>query len=62
MSSKNPLTNEILKNDISVDKLGYRIRILNKLIEDSQIYINKLKDKNLAYENESDRRCNCIIF
>ena len=36
--SNNPLTDEILKNDLGIDKLGYRASILNKLKEELNSY------------------------
>jgi hypothetical protein len=40
--SKNPLNNDILKNELKIEKLGHRTRILNKLKEDSQNYLKNL--------------------
>ena len=53
MESKNPLTDEILKNEILIEKLGYRMRILNKL-----------KSENIVYnQNENNSICSsCIAF
>ena len=31
MVSKNPITDKILEKDVKIDKIGYRVRILNKL-------------------------------
>ena len=64
MGTKNPLTDEILKNEISIEKLGYRIRILNKLEEEYSSYLNNLTKCDIVYnQNENNRICsNCNIF
>jgi len=63
MATKNPLTEEILKNEISIDKLGYRIRIINKLLEKYPEYLNKLKNSSIIDNNKSTKMCNiCNIF
>ena len=64
MESKNPLTDEILKNEILIEKLGYRMRILNKLKEEYPLYLNNLKNKNIVYnQNENNSPCSsCIAF
>ena len=64
METKNPLTEEILKNEILIEKLGYRMRILNKLKEEYPLYLNNLKNENIVYnKNENNRLCSsCIAF
>ncbi len=73
MLSKNPLTDEILKEDLEIDKYGYRLRILNKLLEDSSIYMQKCKSLitnnslisntiNFENDNEKNLSCKCFIF
>ena len=64
MESKNPLTDEILKNEILIEKLGYRTRILNKLKEEYPSYLNKLRSDNIVFnQNENNRICsNCTVF
>ena len=64
MESKNPLTDEILKNEILIEKLGYRMRILNKLKEEYPLYLNNLKNENIVYnQNENNSPCSsCIAF
>lgn len=64
MISKNPLTDEILKNEILIDKLGYRTRLLNKLKEEYPTYLNNLKSVDIIYnQNENNRICSsCAIY
>jgi len=63
MGTENPLTAEILKDEIGIDKIGYRSRILNKLKEDSTILYNKLKNSSLVVNNIGDyKNCECLIF
>ena len=64
MESKNPLNEEILKNEILIEKLGYRMRILNKLKEEYPMYLNNLKNENIVYNrNENNRLCSsCTAF
>ena len=63
MISKNPLTDDILKNEIEINKIGHRSRILNKLIEESKEFVKKLKKKAffITYGKEA-KSCECIIF
>ena len=78
MLSKNPLTDEILKNDLNINKYGYRLRLMNKLYDDSNKYYNKysklstinsnvvnseiLRDLDLQNEEKKNSFCNCILF
>jgi len=61
--SNNPLTDEILKNDIGIDKLGYRTRILNKLKEEYNSYSKKLKDSVVQFHAvENTKICSeCVM-
>ena len=61
--SINPLNDEILKNDIGIDKLGYRARILNKIKEDITSYSNKLKNSVVTFNSiENQKICNECAF
>ena len=61
--SNNPLNDKILKNDIGIDKLGYRTRILNKLKEEYNNYSNKLKNSIVTFHtNENHKVCNECTF
>ena len=63
METENPLTTEILRDEIGVDKIGYRSRILNKLKEEGRSLNNKLKTSVLVVNNRGDdKNCECIIF
>ena len=63
MESKNPLTVEILKNEIGIDKIGHRSRIINKLKDEGRSYNNKLKTSVLIVGNgEKNKFCDCLIF
>ena len=57
--SKNPLTDEILKDDFGIEKLGHRARILNKLKEESKYYANKLRDSIINYQREENSKKIC---
>jgi ankyrin repeat protein len=52
MLSRYPITDEVLTNDIKINKPGYRNRILGKLKEDLKNIISK-KDQILQIENSS---------
>ena len=45
MISKNPITEDILKNDFGISKLGHNKRIMLNLMTCSENYIKKLKNK-----------------
>ena len=63
MESKNPLTDEILKNELGISKIGHRSRIINKLIEEGKSLNNKLKTTMLIVGNAmSEKICDCTIF
>jgi hypothetical protein len=63
MQSKFPLTENMIKNEIGIEKVGHRARLINKLKEDSKNYVKKLKKKILIIDNEKKNNCgNCIIF
>lgn len=68
MISSNPLTNEILKEEIKIDKIGYRSRIINKLKEDSKSFINELKLNMLIVSRDEGKsvsiynNCQCFIL
>ena len=63
MESKNPLTVEILKNEIGIDKVGHRSRIINKLKDEGRSYNNKLKTSVLIVGNgEKNKFCECLIY
>ena len=63
MESKNPLTNEILRDEVGVDKIGYRSRILNKLKDEGRSLNNKLKTSVLVLgEGENEKNCECQIY
>ena len=63
MGTENPLTTEILRDEIGIDKIGYRSRILNKLKEEATILNNKLKSSTLIVNNIGDNKnCECYIF
>ena len=64
MVSNNPLTNEILKEEIGIDKIGYRTRIINKLKDEARNLMKKINsnmlDVNTGEENQNN--CQCFIF
>ena len=63
MESESPLTAEILKEEIGIDKIGHRSRIINKLKEDGRSYINKLKTSILLVGNANNSKfCDCVVF
>ena len=64
MASSNPINNDILKDDLGIEKMGYRTRMINKLKDDSKKYIDNLK-LNMLDINGGDQKgnnCECIIF
>ena len=63
METESPLTTEILRDEIGIDKIGYRSRILNKLKEEGRSLNNKLKTSALIVNGRGDdKNCDCFIF
>lgn len=72
MVSKNPITEEILKNDFGLSKIGHIKRIMLNLLNCSQNYIKRLKSingedksyKSIVYEgNPYSKACDaCLVF
>ena len=54
--SKNPLTDEILKDEFGIEKLGHRARILNKLKEESKYFSGKLRDSVVSFQTEENSK------
>ena len=54
--SKNPLNDDILKNEFHIDKLGHRARILNKLKEESKNYLKHLRDSIVTFHAEENSK------
>ena len=62
MESKNPL-NDYLLNDLGIDKIGYRTRIINKLKEEAKSLIIQLKKNLLIIDKKGNNDiCDCKIF
>ena len=71
MASKNPVTEDIIKNDFGIEKIGHLQRIMISLKEESKKYVGSLtkkenndKNKNIIYEENPDlNSCDaCSIF
>ena len=60
--SNYPLTDDKIKNELGIDKLGHRTRIINKIKEECPNYLNKLKDTVVTfYSNDAFRKCGGCI-
>ena len=66
MFSKNPLTEKILEEDLNIQKLGYRTRLMNKIEESSKKFISELKplkNQDTNFRNTFvGEACKCSIF
>ena len=68
MLSKNPITDEILKDDLKINKYGYRLRLMNKLLDDSSQYFKKYKrlstkSSGIDFQiSERKASCECNLF
>ena len=71
MASKNPVTEDLIKNDLGIEKIGHLQRIMISLKEESKKYVGSLtkkenndKNKNIIYEeNPYLNSCDaCSIF
>ena len=61
--SKNPINDEILRDELGINKIGHRSRIINKLLEEAKSLNNKLKTSMLVMGNVlTDKICDCIIY
>ena len=60
MQSKQPLTEEILFKEIGIDKIGYRMSILNKIKNEGCNYLYKLKNGFLGKNKFGDNKT--VIF
>ena len=59
MGSKNPITEEILRDDLGIDKLGHLQRVLISLKEESKKYLEKLPKKS---DKDKNNNSNNIIY
>ncbi len=63
MKSCNPINDSIMKEELGINKIGHRALIINKLVEDGNMFYNKLKSATLVVgNNETNKNCDCIIF
>ena len=63
MVSKNPLNDDLLSNEIEINKIGHRSRILNTLIEESKEFHKKIKNKGVfIISGRESKICDCLIF
>lgn len=68
MLSKNPITEDLLEHDLNVNKFGYRLRIMNKLFDESTGYLQKYRlntiNNNVEFEKENEIKssCRCYLF
>ena len=63
METKNPINDEILKDDLGIKKIGHRARIINELTEQGKRFHNKLKTTMISLGNvETKKICDCILF
>ena len=63
MESKYPITTEFLRDEIGIDKVGHRSRIINKLKEEAKSYNNNLKTSALIIgDDDNNRYCDCLII
>lgn len=61
MISKNPINDDILENDIGIDKIGHRSRILSILKEESKKMKEKLEQKEINFTDET-KDCGCFTY
>ena len=62
MLSRQPLTDDILFNEIGIDKVGYRMRLINKLKNESNNFIYRLKKGILKNSNNLHIKKGSIIL
>ena len=58
MISKNPITEDILKRDLGINKIGHLQRIMISLNEESKKYINNLENKS----KKKSKRYNHVLY
>ena len=64
INCKEPITNQKLRDELNIDKVGFRQRIIIKLSDDSKKFINQLKKNILIIDQKKTNEiCNeCFIF
>ena len=64
INCKEPLNNQKLRDELNIDKVGFRQRIIVKLSDDSRKFINQLKKNILIIDQKKTNEiCNeCLIF
>ena len=62
MLSRQPLTDDILFNEIGIDKVGYRMRLINKLKNESNNFFYKMKKGILKNNNNLHIKKGSIIL
>ena len=62
IESKNQITEDILKDEIGIDKIGHRSRIINGLKEEAKVAYNKWKNSVLIIGDLTRKICDCNIF
>ena len=63
MLSKNPLNDDSLKNEIEINKIGHRSRILNRLKEDNKEFNKNIRKKGLfIITGKESKSCDCTII
>ena len=67
MLSRQPLDEKVLELEIGIEKIGYRMRIMNKLKTEAGIYAAKVKKNGVVFETRKpgseEEFCNmCCVF
>lgn len=66
MLTRQPINEDMLKKDIKIAKTGHRVRIYNKLVNDSKEYVKNLKNRSnskMIYDGPSLKACEpCMIY
>lgn len=62
MNSNYPVTDDVLKSEVKIDKLGYRHRILAKLKQDANFKTNHRHDLSIEKESKSVACEKCFIM
>ena len=66
MITRQPINEEMLKNEFNIEKKGHRLFLYNNLVQGSKEYVGNLKNKNktnMVFDGKALKECEpCVIY